>query len=224
MNRDAFLNSPPIPITYTQTSINLYTSMIWITSKRTSQKIALMVNSIEILCLKKNLLDPSGKRIIARIEIDRRSRSSVISVMVKIPFLNLEKVGTLIGGKISVFDRNRVESNRIESMRKRRRGLSVKSGPIYHYHYPPRDRIESVAISRWRFRGGEKRKASSHLWFARKTRRPVTNVDAERIRSPRKVRTDPWSDGALRHGPGVRVCSSNRDTCLLAAGNHFLRE
>lgn len=48
----------------------------------------------------------------------------------------------------------------------------------------------------------------------------MTNVDAER-------ESDKISalviGCALRQGARIRVCSSNRDTCLLAAGNHFLR-
>lgn len=78
-------------------------------------------------------------------------------------------------------------------------------------------RIESVVISRWRF---EARKRKATLDSLVKRPCPVTNVDAER-------ESDKISalviGCALRQGARIRVCSSNRDTCLLAAGNHFLR-
>lgn len=78
-------------------------------------------------------------------------------------------------------------------------------------------RIESVVISRWRF---EARKRKATLDSLVKRPCPVTNVDAER-------ESDKISalviGCALRQGARIRVCSSNRDTCLLAAENHFLR-
>lgn len=78
-------------------------------------------------------------------------------------------------------------------------------------------RIESVVISRWRF---EARKRKATLDSLVKRPCPVTNVDAER-------ESDKISalviGCALRQGARIRVCSSNRDTCLLAARNHFLR-
>lgn len=93
MNRDAFLNSLPIPITYTQTSINIST-YTRLTSKRTNRKMAAMV-IVKNFCLK---LDPSKKNY----PLENSTSILKISSITKIsPSIGIESIAKRIIRKIA---------------------------------------------------------------------------------------------------------------------------